>query len=126
MSLVYKHLHHAFLFELLGGLVALLAVITLGGKGVPALAVLALRPLILERSPDPPDERVWRLYYDAFKVSLLLTATTIIFTYVLFEFVGDDFQQHRVLLLTVVPWFLVIHGLVGAVLAWPRKHNPGR
>jgi len=124
--MVYKHLHHAFLFELLGGLIALFCVIAFGGKGVPALAVLALRPLILERSPNPPDERVWRLYYNAFKVSLFLTATTVVLTFFTFNFLSYNLQDHNLLLLTVVPWFFVIHGLVGAVLAWPHRANINR
>ncbi len=117
----YKHLDHAFLFEFIGGLLTLCCVFTVGAKGIAVLAALAIRPLVLEISPEPADERIWRLYYESLKWSVLLTAATVLITYSLFDYLPVNSRDRGIVFLTTIPWFMVIHGFAGYMLAWAHR-----
>jgi hypothetical protein len=119
----YKHLHLAFLFQFGIALLSLLCIFTVGKIGIALLAVLAFRPLLLEISPTPPDERIWRMYYEGYKWSLILTGATILITFFLFDYLPINSHDRGIAFLTSIPWFYAIHGLLGFILAWPERRN---
>jgi hypothetical protein len=119
----YKHLHHAFLFQSVIGLLSLICVFAIGKIGIAVLPALAFRPLLLETSPVPPDERIRRLYYDAGKWSFFLTCATIIIVYFLFDYLPVSSHDRGIVFLSTIPWFVAIHGSLGFILAWPERQN---
>lgn len=119
----YQYPHYAFLYEFAIGLICLFAVLVIGKAGIAFLACIGFRPFLLKTSPTPPDESVWRMYYDGFRWSVLLTGTTILVSYFLFEYLPIDSHDRGIVFLTTIPWFVVIHGLVGLILTWPRRRE---
>ncbi len=117
----YKHLHHAFLFEFVVGLLTIYFVFAVGSKGMAVVALLALRPLVLDILPGPTEERLWRMYYKAAKWGLLLTGATIVITYLFFNYLTAGFHDRGIVFLTIIPWFMIIHGFIGFILTWPER-----
>ena len=119
--MVYKHLHYAFLFEAVIGLLSLLTVIVFGKYGVFLLVLLSIRPLVLQRDKSLPDATVWRLYFRAFVLAVLLTAVSIVVTFLVVEMRWYEPEGARYLPLLALPWFVLAHGLGGYFLS-----NSGR
>ena len=119
----YKRLDNAFLFEFAVGLLTLYCVFAMGAKGMVALAVGAFRPLVLKISPEPVDQPIWRLYYEALRWGLLLTGVTILLTYFLFDYLPVNSHDRAMVFLTTIPWFMVIHGMVGFIIVWPKRQG---
>ncbi len=119
----YKHLHLAFFYELVVGLMCLYCVFAVGVKGMVILAAIALRPFVLETAHEPPDQRILRIYYEGNKWSVLLTGATILITYLLFNYLPVSSHGRGIVFLTTIPWFVLIHGLVGFIVAWPERES---
>lgn len=117
----YVHMYYAFLYEFAVGLLTLYCVFAVGKVGIAVLALIAARPFLLKMSDEPPDARIWRIFYQAGKWSLLLTALTILITYFLFDYLPVSSHDRGIIFLTTIPWFVVIHGLVGFILVWPDR-----
>lgn len=115
--MAYKNPRHAFLFEAIIGLVSLVLIVSVGRLGIISLAFLALRPFLLERESDPPTEQRWRLYYNAFRMSLLLTGIAIILTYAGLELDVVRVQHPRLIFVLILSWFLIAHGFSGFILS---------
>lgn len=115
--MLYKNLSHAFLFELFLGFISIPLIITVGQWGVVPLAMLALRPFLFERVVGPPSERLWRLSYDAFRISLLLTGGSVILMYIGFELELLRVEHQRLTFLLILSWFYVAHGFAGFMLS---------
>ena len=117
----YKHLHLAFLFQFGIALLSVFCIFTVGKVGIALLAALASRPFLLEMSSTPPDEHIWRMYYDGYKWSFILTGATILIMYFLFDFLPVNSHDRGTIFLATLPWFYTIHGLLGFILAWPER-----
>lgn len=120
---VYKNLHHAFLFEALAGIIALLTVAVVGINGVAVLAVLVLRPFVLERMKAPVHEQPWRLYSFAVVSASLLTAVSLAFTAWFLDLPWYESAGVRYLSLLAIPWFILNHGVTGFFLSYPDKRD---
>ncbi len=118
---LYKNLNHSFLFEFIIGLISLLVTFIAGVKGIAVLALLALRPFIFERSQNVPEQNYWELIYNIFRVSVILTTVSIILTFLIFKFYSFNAKDESIILLTVIPWFVLTHGLIGVVFAGSQK-----
>ena len=117
--MAYRHIHHAFLFEATVGLLSLLTVAAAGNVGVFLIALIFFRPFILHREQTPPDQRIWRLYYNALRIGAALTALSILATYGLQEIFPTQNARGLPFIL-VLPWFMLSHGIAGFVLSHPR------
>jgi hypothetical protein len=115
--MTYRNLHHAFLFEAVVGLLALLTVVVFGKYGVFLLIVLSIRPLILKRFKEAPDQRVWRLYFRVFILALFLTAFAILATSFVVDVRWDEPQGIAYLSLLALPWFVLAHGVGGYLIS---------
>ncbi len=80
----YKNLTLAFLFEIVVGFGTILSISLLGYKGLAALAVLALRPFILEQE-QIKDEKL----YLQFSYKVLSNSLIIIFLMIVFEIINN-------------------------------------
>ncbi len=114
---VYKNLRLAFFFEVAVGIIVTLAVLLVSPKMVLLLAVMAFRPMILKTQTVEHGAPIWRTYYYVVKFSLIFTALTLILLYVFSEYVFTGAVLHdqhgSVLLIGLLPYFMIIHGLVG-------------
>ncbi len=115
----YKNLTLAFIFQAVTGVLSIIAIAVFGGKGLAVITLLALRPLLLEKENNFPDESIWRLYYDILKLSVFFTALTIIFIYFSSILLHGEVLKSEILFISVPPYFLIIHALVG--VGWIRK-----
>jgi len=115
--MVYKNLRHAFLFEAIVGFISLSLVLSVGRLGVAFLALLALRPFLLEREAGPPTEALWRLYYNAFRISVVLLGILIIGAFVGLELEILRIQNLNLTLSLIVSCFAAVHGFSGFVLS---------
>lgn len=113
----YKSLPGAFLFQTLVGALCIVSISLFGPKWIATLAVLSLRPLLLERIRSLPDQKRWQFYYRIMKISLVCTALTIIFVYISFEVFPHAVPIKQLWLLMVLPYFIFIHGLIGLMLS---------
>ena len=115
--MTYKSLPAAFLFQTIAGVLSIISVALLGSKGIAALAILALRPFLLEKTGVFPDQERWHFYYKIMEISVVCTALTIIFVYIFLEVFSHSVPFGRLWLLMVLPYFIFIHGLIGLILS---------
>lgn len=116
MHMVYRNLRHAFLFEASVGFITLLAVSVYGPTGIFFIALLSLRPLTLKREKAPSKDRYWRTYYDILRISIGITALSILFTFLATEYGLITTARKEILFVSVIPWYMVTHGFVGYFL----------
>lgn len=114
----YKNLNFAFLIEILIGLGTILTISLIGYKGLVPIALLALRPLVLEREEVKNEKEYWQFSYKIMVNSVLLISLLIIILFV----IGNFFPQlslklppHKILFIEVIPFFILTHGVVGIV-----------
>jgi hypothetical protein len=110
---MYKSLPAAFLFQSVVGALCVVSISLSGPAWFATMAVLGLRPLILKKRSTPPDKSDWKLYYNITKISIVATAVTIIFIYIIFGLFSHSSPIRELWLLIIVPYFVFIHGIIG-------------
>ena len=110
---MYKNLYHAFLYEFIVGLICVVSISLFGGKAIIILALLGLRPFILERDNLEPDKIIYHFYYNVLKVVTTITFSSIIILFILSEFFSIENLNIKILFILVPPYFVCIHGLTG-------------
>lgn len=113
----YKNLNLAFLIEIIVGFGTIISIGILGWKGMLALILIAIRPFILEREPIKDDRVHWRFIYRVNYHTIIVTSLFIIAYYLVTFFHPTMYitEDHR-LLLQLIPFFVLTHGVVGLVM----------
>ena len=108
-------MYFRYLFGIFVGATTILAIILFGAKGITALALLALRPLIMRWKKMHTDERELSLFYKTNSITL----GVIIFLIILMYFtVGQNAKDlFTPYWLTIFAAFTVaVQGIVGLIL----------
>ena len=116
-GMTYKSLPAVFLYQTIVGALCIVNVSLFGPAGIATLAILGLRPLLLEKKKGLPDQSRWQFYYKIMKISVVCTAITIIFVYLILELFSQSIPVRRLWLLMVPPYFVFIHGFIGLVFS---------
>ncbi len=116
---VYTNIRGAFLFQLSVALVCLLGILLAGPKLIVVLAFIGLRPLILKQRVAKNPETYWRFYYRIGKFAVAFTAATLLLICACIQFlqsyIPDMVKDPRVLVTSILPYFLAVHAIIGIV-----------
>jgi len=116
--LKYKNLNIAFLIEILVGFGTILSISLIGYKGLSALAILALRPFILEREKIDDEKSYLQFSYKILSNSLFIIFLMIISVLIIIQFIPDwnsKLPPTENILILVIPFFLLTHGVIGFI-----------
>ncbi len=119
--MMYKSLPAAFLFQSVVGALSIISISLSGPVWIAILAILGLRPFILKMVPIPQDSDSWKFYYRIMKASIVATAVTIIFVYIVFYLFSHSSPTRGLLLLMIPPYFIFIHGVIGLMYSLQRS-----
>lgn len=117
----YKSLPAAFLFQAVVGALCVVSISLSGPAWFATLAILGLRPFILKKIPIKENEINWEFYYNIAKISLVATALTIIFIYIVFDLFSHSSPIRGLWLLIIPPYFIFIHGVIGLMYSLQRS-----
>ena len=111
----YKNLFFSFSIEFIFGLSTSLLIIFIGPKSIAFLALLAIRPFLLERENVTPQDEIWFYSYKLGKITLFMLSVIIIAFYMIDEllFNEDILFNFRDRIIVLLPLFLFLHGMVG-------------
>jgi hypothetical protein len=87
----------------------------LGISGLVLLALFGLRPIILKIENKDVDETFSFKHYNTIKLSMVLTAATIIIIYGISDFYFHTKIESDFLLKMILPYSMLIHGCVGTI-----------
>jgi hypothetical protein len=115
--MVFANLRLAFMYELIVGIICVLGIVFNGEIMIILIAFMALRPVVLDRKRVRDLTLYWRLYFQTYKISIVIMGIILIIMTVLYQILGNTAVivglRSRVLLSVILPSFLVIHGIVG-------------
>lgn len=112
----YKNLNIAFLIEIFIGFGTILSISLIGPKGLAALAILALRPIILDKEIIQNEKFYFQFSYKILQSSLLIIFIMIISLIIIMQFIpvwNAKLPPSENLLVTILPFFLLTHGVIG-------------
>lgn len=111
----YKNLFFAYSFELLLGLILSAALYFTGPKASVLLALLALRPFILEKEHAAPGDSYWFSCHLIAKYSVVTVCAVIILLYLIAWAFSISLSRENAAMITVMlmPLFLLVHGVFG-------------
>jgi len=112
---IYKSYPKAFLFEIIVASLTLFGVALWGIEGIILIALFGLRPLILEVTDKEIDETFRTKHYNILKLSIVLTAVTIIAVYCISDLFYYSQLNADFFLRMILPYFILIHGCVGTL-----------
>ena len=114
----YKNLNIAFLMEILIAFGTIISISLIGYKGLAALAILALRPLALEREKIEDEKSYMFFTYKILSNSLAIIFIMIISIIVIIQFIPNwkaKLPPIDMLFILIIPFFLLTHGVVGFI-----------
>ncbi len=108
-------MYFRYLFGIIVGAITISAIILFGEKGVIALALLALRPMIMRWKKMKADERELSLFHKTNSITLGLVLLLIVVTFLIY---GDKIREYFTSYwVTLFAGAIVgIQGIVGFVL----------
>ena len=111
----YKNLFFAFSLEFLIGLITSLLIIFVGPKSIAFLALLAIRPFLLEREKILPQDEFWFYSFQLGKAALFILSFIIIISYSIDEFLlNEDFLfYYKDRIIIFIPLYLFLLGFIG-------------
>jgi hypothetical protein len=114
---VYKNLLFAYSFEIMVGLTTTLLIIFIGSNAIGFIAFFAVRPLILDTKEISSGDDYWFVQYRLLKYSVLIISFIIIIYFLIYRFfLSNDFLfLHRDKIITLFPFLLSIHGILGLI-----------
>lgn len=113
----YKNLDLAFLIEIIVGFGCIISIGVLGSKGLLSLVLIALRPFFLEKEKIDNDKSYWMFNYKVALHSIIVISIFILIFYFTTYFILTlEIQKDHLLLLQLIPFFLLTHGVVGLVM----------
>jgi hypothetical protein len=116
--LKYKNLNLAFLIEIFVGLGTILSISLIGPKGLAALAILAIRPFVLQKE-DVQDKKTYLEFsYKILSNSLSIIFIMIISIIIILQFIPlwkTKLPPVEVMFVILIPFFLLTHGVIGTI-----------
>lgn len=106
------------MIEILVGFGTILLISLIGYKGISALAILALRPLVLEREKIEDEKLYLQFSYKILSNSLIIIFLMIVFIFTIVQFIPAwtaKLPPMDILLVTTIPFFLLTHGVIGFI-----------
>ena len=104
------------MYQIIAGIVCVLAMLVFGEKMIVLIALMGLRPLILERKTVQDLTPYWRFYNHIDKISFVITVITLIVLVIYYQMLGSlAFEvglKLQSLLMVTWPAFFVIQGIV--------------
>jgi hypothetical protein len=116
--LKYKNLNIAFLVEIFVGFGTVLSISLLGTKGLAALAILALRPFILQKEKIEDSKSYLEFSYKILSNSLSIIFIMIISIIIILQFIPawkEKLPPIEVMFVVLIPFFLLTHGVIGII-----------
>jgi len=114
----YKNLQIAFLIEIFVGFGTILSISIIGPKALAALAVLALRPIILEKEIIKDEKTYFQFFYKIIQSSLSIIFIMIVSLIIIMQFIpiwSAKLPPSENLLVIILPFFLLTHGVIGLI-----------
>ncbi len=114
----YKNLQIAFLIEIIVGFGTILSISIVGPKALAALAVLALRPIILEKEIIKDEKTYFQFFYKIIQSSLSIIFIMIVSLIIIMQFIpiwSTKLPPSENLLVIILPFFLLTHGVIGLI-----------
>jgi hypothetical protein len=102
-----------FIFELIAGILLLIAVILFGAKGMVALIILAVQPFIGKKKAD---EREFQLFYKVGNYTAGAVLVACIIIYECSDMVVNGQLIGKLWLFLVISAFLIAHGASGLII----------
>lgn len=102
-----------FTYELVVGILLLIAIVLFGTKGLAVMALLAVHPFIGKKKAD---ERELQLFYRIGNITAGATLLACIVVYYFSDFVINGVEIGKNWLGFVVGFFLLVHGLAGMIV----------
>lgn len=112
----YKNLNLAFLFEIVIGFGCIMSVALWGQFGFATIALIALRPLLLEKEQIKDEKSYLSLSYKVLSNSIVIVAMLIITIFIIINFIPNLISKlppRDKILFLLLPFFLMTHGVVG-------------
>ena len=114
----YKNLNIAFLIEIFIGFGTIISISLLGTKGLAALAILALRPFVLQKEKIDDSKSYLEFSYKILSNSLSIIFIMIISIIVILQFIPiwkAKLPPIEVMFVVLIPFFLLTHGVIGII-----------
>ena len=112
----YKNLQIAFLIEIFVGFGTILSISLIGPKGLAALAILALRPILLDKEIIQDEKFYFQFSYKILQSTLVIIFIMIISLILIMQFIpvwNAKLPPSENLLIIILPFFLLTHGVIG-------------
>ena len=114
----YKNLNIAFLIEIFVGFGTILSISLLGTKGLAALAILALRPFVLQKESMEDKKSYIEFSYKILSNSLSIIFIMILSIIIILQFIPvwkAKLPSVEVMFIVLIPFFLLTHGVIGII-----------
>jgi len=114
----YKNLKLAFLIEIFVGLGTILSISLMGPKGLAALSILALRPIVLGKENIKDEKTYFQFFYKTLQSSLVIIFIMIISLMIIMQFIplwNAKLPPAENLLVIILPFFLLTHGVTSLI-----------
>lgn len=114
----YKNLNIAFLIEIFIGFGTIISISLLGAKGLAALAILALRPFILQKENIEDSKSYLEFSYKILSNSLSIIFIMILSIIIILQFIPvwkAKLPPFEVMFVVLIPFFLLTHGVIGII-----------
>lgn len=119
--MAYRHPRQAYLFETVVALLSLLLCLKVGKLGYLALALIALRPVLLETIKTKQDQTNYWIYYHAMRLAVYFAGGAILLTVFAFQFEPFSSYDKKLIFTLIVPWFMLAHGFIGYFVAGMKE-----
>jgi len=116
--LKYKNLNVAFLIEIFIGFGTIISISLLGTKGMAALAILALRPFVLQKEKIDDSKSYLEFSYKILSNSLSIIFIMILSIIIILQFIPvwkAKLPPIEVMFVVLIPFFLLTHGVIGII-----------
>ncbi|HEX9251371.1 MAG TPA: hypothetical protein VF870_03970 [Ignavibacteriaceae bacterium] len=114
----YKNLNLAFLIEIFVGLGTIISISLIGPKGLAALAILAIRPFVLQKEEIRDKKNYFEFSYKILSNSLSIIFIMIISIIIILQFIPiwkTKLPPVEVMFVILIPFFLLTHGVIGII-----------
>ena len=114
----YKNINIAFLIEILVGFGTIISISLLGYKGLAALAILLLRPFVLEREKIDNTNSYLKFTYKILSNSLAIIFIMMMSIIIIIQFIPAwqmKLPSIDKLFILLIPFFLLTHGVIGFI-----------
>lgn len=103
---------------MLVGFGCILTISFIGTKGLVSLAIIALRPILLEREPIQDEKRYYQFFYKITISSVIIISLMIVSILIIVQFIPVwkvKLPTFDILLVEIIPFFLLTHGVLGFI-----------